>query len=186
MAKSGKKYRSVLEKVAPSAEFDLQEATAFLKENSATSFDQTAEVAFRLGVDPKKSDQMVRGTVSLPHGTGKNVRVIVFATGPSADAAREAGANEVGMDDLIERVKGGWTDFDIAIATPDAMKEVRKLGKVLGPRGLMPNRDKVGTVSREQVEEIAKTKLNDLNATDLNHAMRMIEGTARSMGIKVE
>ncbi len=146
MAKSGKKYRSVLEKVAPSAEFDLQEATAFLKENSATSFDQTAEVAFRLGVDPKKSDQMVRGTVSLPHGTGKNVRVIVFATGPSADAAREAGANEVGMDDLIERVKGGWTDFDIAIATPDAMKEVRKLGKVLGPRGLMPN-PKTGTVT---------------------------------------
>lgn len=146
MAKSGKKYRSVLEKVAPGAEFDLQEATAFLKENSATGFDQTAEVAFRLGVDPKKSDQMVRGTVSLPHGTGKDVRVIVFATGPAADAAREAGATEAGMDDLIERVKGGWTDFDVAIATPDAMKEVRKLGKVLGPRGLMPN-PKTGTVT---------------------------------------
>lgn len=146
MAKSGKKYRSVLEKIAPGAEFELQEATTFLKENSTTGFDQTAEVAFRLGVDPKKSDQMVRGTVSLPHGTGKEVRVIVFATGPAADAAREAGASVVGMDDLIERVKGGWTDFDIAIATPDAMKEVRKLGKVLGPRGLMPN-PKTGTVT---------------------------------------
>lgn len=146
MAKNGKKYRGVMEKIAPKAEFELQEATAFLKENSTTRFDQTAEVAFRLGVDPKKSDQMVRGTVSLPHGTGKDVRVIVFATGPAADAAREAGATVVGMDDLIERVKGGWTDFDIAIATPDAMKEVRKLGKVLGPRGLMPN-PKTGTVT---------------------------------------
>ncbi len=146
MAKSGKKYRAVSEKIAPNAEFELQEAAAFLKENSTTKFDQTAEVAFRLGVDPKKSDQMVRGTVSLPHGTGKTVRVIVFATGPSADAAREAGASAVGMDDLIEKCKGGWTDFDVAVATPDAMKEVRKLGKVLGPRGLMPN-PKTGTVT---------------------------------------
>lgn len=146
MAKSGKKYRGVSEKITPNAEFELQEAAAFLKENSTTRFDQTAEVAFRLGVDPKKSDQMVRGTVSLPHGTGKVVRVIVFATGPAADAAREAGASVVGMDDLIERVKSGWTDFDVAVATPDAMKEVRKLGKVLGPRGLMPN-PKTGTVT---------------------------------------
>ncbi len=146
MAKSGKKYRGVSEKITPNAEFELQEAAAFLKENSTTRFDQTAEVAFRLGVDPKKSDQMVRGTVSLPHGTGKVVRVIVFATGPAADAAREAGASVVGMDDLIERVKSGWTDFDVAVATPDAMKEVRKLGKVLGPRGLMPNQ-KTGTVT---------------------------------------
>ncbi len=146
MAKSGKKYRAVCEKITPNAEYELQDAAAFLKENSTTKFDQTAEVAFRLGVDPKKSDQMVRGTVSLPHGSGKTVRVIVFATGPSADAAREAGAISVGMDDLIERCKGGWTDFDVAVATPDAMKEVRKLGKVLGPRGLMPN-PKTGTVT---------------------------------------
>jgi large subunit ribosomal protein L1 len=146
MTKKGKNYRSVAEKMEAGADYELSEAVSFLKENSTTKFDQTAEIAFRLGVDPRKSDQMVRGTVSLPHGTGKTVRVVVFASGPAADAAREAGAIEVGMDDLIEKVKGGWTDFDVAVATPDAMKEVRKLGKVLGPRGLMPN-PKTGTVT---------------------------------------
>lgn len=146
MAKLGKKLREVAAKIEPGSEFDIAEAIDFLKSNSVTKFNQTAEIAFRLGVDSRKSDQMVRGTVSLPHGTGKDVRVIVFATGTAADAAKEAGAAEVGMDDLVEKVKGGWTDFDIAIATTEAMKEVRKLGKVLGPRGLMPN-PKTGTVT---------------------------------------
>lgn len=147
MAVHGKKYRQVAAKVQ-SDDYGLAEAVEFVKANGVASFDETAEIAFRLGVDPRKSDQMVRGTVSLPHGTGKDVRVVVFATGAPADEAREAGATEVGMDDLIEKVKGGWTNFDIAIATPDAMKEVRKLGKVLGPRGLMPN-PKTGTVTTE-------------------------------------
>jgi large subunit ribosomal protein L1 len=110
-----------------------------------------------MGVDPRKSDNAIRGTVSLPHGTGKNVRVLVFATGPAADAAREAGADEVGMEDVIEKVKGGWTDFDVAIATPEAMKEVRKLGRVLGPRGLMPN-PKTGTVTDDTATAVAQSK----------------------------
>ena len=146
MAHHGKKYRSINAKVDRLKQYELPEAIAFLRENKAAKFDETAEVAFKLGVDPTKSDQMVRATVSLPHGTGKSVRVVVFAQGNAADAAREAGATQVGFDDLIEQVKGGWTDFDVAVATPDAMKEVRKLGKVLGPRGLMPN-PKTGTVT---------------------------------------
>lgn len=157
MAKHGKKYTSVVTKLPKKSDMDVQEAIAFLKENSQTRFDQTAEIAFRLGVDPTKSDQMVRGTVALPHGTGKNVRVIVFASGPAADDARAAGAEEVGFEDLIAKVTGGWTDFDIAIATPDAMKEVRKLGKVLGPRGLMPN-PKTGTVTDDTANAVNQFK----------------------------
>ncbi|MCF7837000.1 MAG: 50S ribosomal protein L1 [Candidatus Marinimicrobia bacterium] len=146
MAKHGKKYLAVSRKLEPGRVFELDEALTFLKEHATAGFDETAEIAFRLGVDPRKSDQMVRGTVALPHGTGKAVRVAVFATGEAAEAAQAAGASAVGMDDLIEKVKGGWTDFDVAVATPEAMKEVRKLGKVLGPRGLMPN-PKTGTVT---------------------------------------
>ena len=148
MAKHGKKLRTVKEKLADQSSFEIDDAVKFLKENQVAKFDETAEIAFRLGVDPSKSDQMVRGTVSLPHGTGKDVRVIVFASGDAADAAREAGATEVGFEDLITKVSGGWTDFDIAVATPEAMKEVRKLGKVLGPRGLMPN-PKTGSVTAD-------------------------------------
>jgi len=146
MAKHGKKYLEARKDLNPGEVYSIEAAIDVLKKSAKAKFNETAEVAFRLGVDPKKSDQMVRGTVSLPHGTGKTVRVVVFATGPAADAARAAGAVEVGMDDLIAKVTGGWTDFDIAVATPEAMKEVRKLGKVLGPRGLMPN-PKTGTVS---------------------------------------
>ncbi len=145
MAKHGKKYRDTL-KLAPQAPVGLEEAIAFVQAHPGAKFDETVEIAMRLGVDSKKSDQTVRGTVSLPHGTGKTVRVIVFAAGAPADAARAAGADEAGYDDLIEKVKGGWTEFDVAIATTDAMKEVRKLGRVLGPRGLMPN-PKTGTVT---------------------------------------
>ncbi|NCD32695.1 MAG: 50S ribosomal protein L1 [Spartobacteria bacterium] len=157
MAKLGKKLKEVAAKIEPGAEFDIAEAIDFLKANSTTKFNQSAEIAFRLGVDPRKSDQMVRGTVALPHGSGKDVRVIVFATGAAADAAKEAGASEVGMDDLVERVKNGWTDFDIAVATTDAMKEVRKLGKVLGPRGLMPN-PKTGTVTDDTANAVKQFK----------------------------
>jgi len=157
MAKHGKKYRKVSANLAPGKLFALVEALDFLKKNSFTRFDETAELAFRLGVDPSKSDQSVRGTVSLPHGTGKNVRVIVFASGSAADAAVAAGADEVGFAELVEKVKNGWTDFDIAIATTEAMTEVRKLGKVLGPRGLMPN-PRTGTVVDDTATAVKQFK----------------------------
>ncbi len=156
MAKHGKKYRAVKARVEAKV-YELADAIRFLKENRVARFDETAEMAFRLGLDPKKTDQSVRGTVSLPHGTGKTVRVLVFATGAAADAARAAGADHVGGDELVERVRGGWTDFDVAIATPDAMKEVRKLGKVLGPRGLMPN-PKTGTVTDDTAAAVRASK----------------------------
>lgn len=121
-------------------------------------FDETIDVAFRLGVDPKQSDQMVRGTVPLPNGSGKQVRVLVFAKpGPSATAAKEAGAEHVGFDDMIKKCTDGWTDFDVAVATPEAMVEVRKLGKVLGPRGLMPN-PKTGTVTDDTAKAVKEVK----------------------------
>ena len=145
MIKHGKRYRGIKSKAAAKV-YELEEAIAFIKDNPAAKFDETMDMAFRLGLDFKKSEQTVRGTVSLPHGTGKTVRVLVFATGAAADAARAAGASEVGYEDLIAKIQGGFTGFDVAIATVDAMKEVRKLGKFLGPRGLMPN-PKTGTVT---------------------------------------
>ena len=145
MAKHSKKYQDAL-KQAPKAAVSLEEAVAFIKAHPGAKFDETVDVGFRLGADPTKSDQAVRGVVHLPHGTGKHVRVVVFAAGDMADAAKAAGADAVGLDDLIEKVKGGWTDFDVAIATTDAMKQVRTVARVLGPRGLMPN-PKTGTVT---------------------------------------
>jgi large subunit ribosomal protein L1 len=156
MAKHGKKYRLIDEKVEERL-YETAEALEFLKVNKYAKFDETAEVHFRLGVDPKKTDQTVRGTVSLPNGSGKSVRVAVFATGAAADAARGAGADFVGMDDLVEKVKGGWTEFDVAIATQDAMKVVRTLGKMLGPRGLMPN-PKTGTVTDDTAAAVKQFK----------------------------
>ena len=145
MAKHSKKYQDAL-KQAPQTAVSLEEAVAFIKAHPGAKFDETVDVGFRLGADPTKSDQAVRGVVHLPHGTGKHVRVIVFAAGDMADAAKAAGADAVGLDDLIEKVKGGWVDFDVAIATTDAMKQVRTVARVLGPRGLMPN-PKTGTVT---------------------------------------
>ena len=157
MAFHGKKYKKVAAQVDRETLYTIEGALRFLKDNPTTKFDATAEIAFRLGVDPTKSDQAVRGTVTLPHGTGKTVRVLVFANGPAADAAREAGADVVGYEDVIAKVAGGFTDFDVAVATPDAMKEVRKLGKVLGPRGLMPN-PKTGTVSDDTAAAVKACK----------------------------
>ncbi len=145
MIRHGKRYRGIKTKLAEKV-YELDEAIAFIKDNPAAKFDETMDIAFRLGIDFKKSEQTVRGTVVLPHGTGKTVRVLVFATGAAADAAKAAGAAEVGYEDLIAKIQGGYTAFDVAIATTDAMKEVRKLGKFLGPRGLMPN-PKTGTVT---------------------------------------
>lgn len=157
MAKHGKKYRAVAAKVDRNKLYELEEAIAFLKANKIAKFDETAEIAFRLGVDPTQSDQMVRGTVALPHGTGKKVRILVFATGAQADAAREAGADYVGYEDLVAKVAGGWTDVDVVISTAECMKEVRKLGKVLGPRGLMPN-PKSGTVTEDTASAVKQFK----------------------------
>ncbi|MEW6016045.1 MAG: 50S ribosomal protein L1 [Candidatus Zixiibacteriota bacterium] len=144
--KHSKRYKSLREKVDPTKQYPLQEAVKILKENSHTKFDESIEVAARLGVDPKHADQLVRGTVALPHGTGKKVRVLVFAVGEKETEAKEAGADYVGSDDLVAKIQGGWLDFDVAVATPDMMKVIGKLGKILGTRGLMPN-PKAGTVT---------------------------------------
>jgi len=156
MAKHGKRYTDALKK-APATAVSLEEAVAFVKANAKAKFDETVDVSMRLGVDTSKSDQTVRGTVNLPHGSGKNIRVIVFAAGQHADDARAAGAQEVGYEDLIEKVKNGWTDFDVAISTTDAMKEVRKIARVLGPRGLMPN-PKTGTVTDDTAAAVKAAK----------------------------
>jgi large subunit ribosomal protein L1 len=157
MAMHGKKYRSVAEKVKSDGDYSVEEAVRFLQENPTANFNETLELAFRMGVDPSKSDQAIRSTVALPHGTGKDVRVIVFATGDAAEAAREAGAAEVGMEELIAKIQGGWMDFDAAVATPEAMKEVRKVARVLGPRGLMPN-PKTGTVTDDTASAVNQLK----------------------------
>src|SRR5512137_1309941 len=142
-----KRYKKALELVDGKKTYPLKAAVEVLTKFPKAKFNETVELAFRLGVDPKQSDQMVRGTVPLPHGSGKTVRVLVFAkSGPAAEAAKSAGAEYVGFEDMIKKCQEGWTDFDVAVATPEAMGEVRKLGKVLGPRGLMPN-PKTGTVT---------------------------------------
>ena len=141
-----------------SKRYTLDEAVDVLKKFPATKFDQTVEIAMKLGVDPRQSDQMVRGTVPLPHGSGKNVRVLVFTQGgESEEAAKAAGAEHVGFDEYIKKCNEGWVDFDVAIATPEAMAEVRKLGRVLGPRGLMPN-PKTGTVTADTAKAVKEVK----------------------------
>ena len=138
--------------------YPLKSAVEVLAKFPKAKFNETVDLAFRLGVDPKQSDQMVRGTVPLPHGSGKTVRVLVFAkSGAAADAAKAAGAEYVGFDDMIKKCQEGWTDFDVAVATPEAMAEVRKLGKVLGPRGLMPN-PKTGTVTEDTAKAVKEVK----------------------------
>jgi large subunit ribosomal protein L1 len=158
MAQQGsKRHRKALELVDRSKQYRLDEAIQLLKKLPPSKSDQTVELAFNLGVDPRQSDQMVRGTVALPNGSGKKVRVLVFATGKAAESAREAGAEFVGFEDLIKKVTEGFQDFDVAVATPEAMTEVRKLGKVLGPRGLMPN-PKTGTVTEDTAKAVRECK----------------------------
>ena len=156
MKKHGKKYVDAAKK-APQGAVSVAEAVAFVKANAFAKFDESVELGMRMGCDPRKSDQMIRGTVSLPHGTGKDVRVVVFAGGAAAEAAKAAGAIEAGTDDLLEKIKGGWMDFDVAIATPEAMTAVRKLARVLGPRGLMPN-PKTGTVTDDVASAVTAQK----------------------------
>ncbi|MDO5729404.1 MAG: 50S ribosomal protein L1 [Actinomycetaceae bacterium] len=157
MAKRSKNYRAAAEKIRDGELYVPLEAMKLAKETSTVKFDATVEVVFRLSVDPRKADQMIRGTVSLPHGTGKTARVLVFAVGDRAQQAIDAGADEVGGDELIEKVAGGYTDFDVAVATPDLMGKVGRLGRVLGPRGLMPN-PKTGTVTMDVEKAVKEIK----------------------------
>jgi len=152
-----KRYRAAAGQIDRTKAYNLSEAVLALKKMPTTKFDQTVTVSFRLGVDPKQSDQMVRGTCPLPHGSGKQVRVLVFAEGASAKAAQDSGAEYVGFKDMIQKCQEGFQDFDVAIATPAAMAEVRKLGRVLGPRGLMPN-PKAGTVTDDTAKAVQEVK----------------------------
>jgi large subunit ribosomal protein L1 len=153
-----KRYNKALTLVDATKSYPLKAAVEVLNKFPKAKFNETIDLAFRLGVDPKQSDQMVRGTVPLPHGSGKVIRVLVFAKpGPSADAAKAAGAEFVGYEDMIKKCTDGWSDFDVAVATPEAMAEVRKLGKVLGPRGLMPN-PKTGTVTDDTAKAVREVK----------------------------
>ena len=157
MKTRSKRYRKAAEMIPDGKLFTLEEAAEFIQKLPATKFPETVSLSFKLTVDPKKSDQMVRGTCPLPNGSGKNVRVLVFAQGQAAEAARAAGAEFVGYEDMIKKCQEGFQDFDVAIATPGTMGEVRKLGKVLGPRGLMPN-PKIGTVTEDTAKAVQEVK----------------------------
>lgn len=163
MAKKSKKFLAALERVDREKRYDAVEALNLVKELDYAGFDATIEVAYRLGVDPKQADQQIRGAMVLPHGTGKTQTVIVFAKGDAAKAAQEAGADFVGDSDLVEKVQGGWLDFDVVVAAPDMMAEVGKLGRVLGPKGLMPN-PKTGTVTMDVTKAI-----NDIKAGQVTY-----------------
>jgi len=157
MAKKGKKYLAAFEKVEPEKRYALKDAVALLKEIAFAKFDETVELTMWLGVDPRKADQLVRGTLVLPNGLGKTKTVVVIAQGDKAKEAEDAGADFAGGDDIVEKIKGGWLDFDALIATPDMMGKVGQLGRVLGPRGLMPN-PKTGTVTMDVTKAVEETK----------------------------
>ncbi|MFV0451891.1 MAG: 50S ribosomal protein L1 [Propioniciclava sp.] len=176
--KRSKAYRAAEAAVDGAQLYTPDEALALARSNARATFDETIEVAMRLGVDPRKADQMVRGTVNLPHGTGKTARVLVFATGEKAAAAEEAGADEVGADELVERVAGGYLDFDAVVATPDMMGKVGRLGRVLGPRGLMPN-PKTGTVTMDVAKAVSDIKGGKIEfRVDRNANLHFIVGKA--------
>ena len=152
-----KRYNSNFEKINRDKEYSLEEAAELLSSFSHPKFDESVELAINLGVDPKHADQIVRGTVALPNGIGKDIKVLVFARDDLAEEAKNAGADFVGADDMVEKVKGGWTDIDVVVAAPDMMAEVGKLGKILGPRGLMPN-PKIGTVTKDIAKAVTEVK----------------------------
>lgn len=163
MTKLSKKYKAALAKYNPDQEYPLEQASALLKQIAFAKFDETVDLAIRLGIDPKQSAQMVRGVATLPHGTGKTVRVLVLTTGDKQEAARNAGADYVGLEDYIEKIeKEGWADVDVVIASPDVMAKVGRLGKVLGPRGLMPN-PKTGTVTNDVAAAVKEVKAGKID-----------------------
>jgi large subunit ribosomal protein L1 len=162
MAKRGKKYQQAVALVNPEVEYTLEEACDLVKKTSTANFDASVDIDIRLGVDPRHADQMVRGTVSLPHGTGKEVRVLALVNEAKQDEAREAGADHVGLDDYIEKIEEGWTDIDVIIATPDVMGKLGKLGRFLGPRGLMPN-PKSGTVTMDVADAVKTVKAGQID-----------------------
>jgi large subunit ribosomal protein L1 len=178
MAQRSKAYRAAAEKIDAAKLYEPKDAIALVKDSSPVKFDATVEVAMRLGVDPRKADQMVRGTVNLPHGTGKTARVIVFAQGAKAEEAVAAGADEVGTDELVARIQGGWLDFDAAIATPDQMAKIGRIARILGPRGLMPN-PKTGTVTMDVTKAINEIKGGKITfRVDKHSNLHMIIGKA--------
>ena len=162
MAKKGKKYEQAVALVNPEIEYSLEEACDLVKKTSNRNFDASVDIDVRLGVDPRHADQMVRGTVSLPHGTGKEVRVLALVNEAKQDEAREAGADHVGMDEYIKKIEEGWADIDVIIATPDAMGKLGKLGRFLGPRGLMPN-PKSGTVTMDVADAVKTVKAGQID-----------------------
>ena len=175
----GKRYKAFAEQVDVDKKYLLEEAIALVKKCATAKFDEGVDLAFKLGVDPRQADQMIRGTVGLPNGTGRDVRVVVFAKGEKQTEAKEAGADEVGADELVERVQGGWFDFDVAIATPDMMRGVGKLGRVLGPRGLMPS-PKSGTVTMDVGPAVTEFKKGKIEyRTDRNANVHVPVGKAR-------
>ncbi|MGE5480326.1 MAG: 50S ribosomal protein L1 [Chloroflexota bacterium] len=157
MQDRGKRYRAISKSINAGELYSVSEAIELVKKNATAKFDESFDISMRLGVDPRKADQMVRGTVSLPHGTGKSVRVLVLAKTPKDKEALDAGADYAGLEEYIEKIKGGWADVDVVIATPDVMGEVGKLGRILGPRGLMPN-PKVGTVTFDIAKAVQEVK----------------------------
>jgi large subunit ribosomal protein L1 len=176
MAKLSKRVRAFREMLEPEKLYPVNDALQFLKDCSSVKFDESVEVAVNLGVDPRKSDQAVRSSTVLPKGTGKTIRVAVFAQGEQADAAKEAGADAVGLDDLVEEMMGGQIDYGVVIATPDAMPVVSKLGKILGPRGLMPN-PKVGTVTKDVKQAVENAKAGQVRyRTDKNGIIHCVIG----------
>ena len=184
MSKHGKRFLTAREQVDREREYTPREAIELIKALPAPKFDETVEVHVRTGLNVRHADEQLRGTIALPNGLGKEVKIAVFAQGDKAREAEEAGADIVGAEDLAKKVEEGFTDFDVAIATPDLMPVVGRHGRVLGPQGKMPN-PKVGKITQAQVREIAERKLADLNANDLDQASKIIAGTARSMGVDV-
>jgi large subunit ribosomal protein L1 len=186
MSIKGKRYKSIAESIDRSKEYSLDEAIAIIKSNSSAKFNETVELVMNLGLDVKKPEQQLRGTVSLPHGTGKTVRILVFAEGEMAKAAEEAGADHVGSDDMVSKINGGFLDFDIAIASPDMMRHVGKLGKVLGPRGLMPN-PKTGTVTNDIAKAVKEFKAGKLEyRTDKSAGIHLPAGKVSFDATKIK
>lgn len=176
MKKHGKRYNALLKKINQDTQYSYLEAVELIKKTASAKFDESFEVAIKLGVDPRKADQLVRGTVSLPHGTGKKVRVLVLAKSPKDQEALAAGADYAGLEEFVEKIKGGWTEIDVIVATPDVMGEVGKLGRILGPRGLMPN-PKSGTVTFDVAQAV-----NDVKAGKIEYRVDKTGNVHASVG----